>query len=353
MALKRSNLEYFFTRTWARRGLYARLLWPVSLLFGVLSALRRALYLRGFLKTQRVPVPVVMVGNIFVGGTGKTPLTIWLVQRLRRAGFRPGVISRGYGAKNDLPTEVRADSNAHEVGDEPLLIARRAQCPVMMGRDRVAVATALLAAHPEIDVIVSDDGLQHYRLARDIEIVLFDGRGVGNGWLLPAGPLREPASRRRDFAVVNGTHEEAAMVPDAIRMRLSGVMAESLALVGPYKRVSSRALRSFSDIISGYSPAHIVAAAGMGNPQRFFQLLREAGLHFDELPLPDHYDFADNPFAGIQADVILITEKDAVKCRQNDALRSDPRIWVVPVTAHIDDVLAEKIVEKLRGHSIA
>ncbi|WP_353153350.1 tetraacyldisaccharide 4'-kinase [Herminiimonas fonticola] len=354
LVLQRSTLEEFFKRTWARRGLAAWLLRPLSCLFGALSALRRLCYRLGIAKTHRMRVPVIVVGNIFVGGTGKTPLTIWLAQTLQKAGFHPGVISRGYGASSDVPRLVTAHALAQEVGDEPLLIAHRTQCPVMVGRDRVAVAQALLAAHPQVDVIISDDGLQHYRLARDIEIMLFDGRGSGNGWLLPAGPLREPVSRRRDFTVINGSPEETAMPPDVIQMRLSGVMAEPLAASNlPSENLPSRALRSFSVVTTGFSPARILAAAGIGNPGRFFAQLRAADLQFDEMPLPDHYDFVDNPFAEVNADVILITEKDAVKCRQNDALRNDPRVWVVPVTAHLDGAFAEQIVEKLRGHSIA
>lgn len=353
MALQRSTLEDFFARTWKRRGAAAWLLLPLSWLFGALSALRRFAYRIGLSKTHRLPVPVIVVGNIFVGGTGKTPLTIWLAQSLREAGFHPGVVSRGYGADNDAPRAVMPQSQAQEVGDEPLLIAHRAQCPVYVGRDRVAAAQAMLAAHPDIDVVIADDGLQHYRLARDIEIVLFDSRGVGNGWLLPAGPLREPATRRRDFTVVNGSHEETEIMPGAIRMRLAGLLAEHLVSSGDSSGDMPRALRSFAPTVSGYSPARIVAAAGIGNPRRFFTLLREAGLQFDEMALPDHYDFADNPFADVAADVILITEKDAVKCRQIDALKNDPRLWVVPVTAQFDRAFAEHIVEKLRGHSTA
>ncbi|WP_076593640.1 tetraacyldisaccharide 4'-kinase [Herminiimonas arsenitoxidans] len=347
MALQRSNLEAFLTRTWAQRGLAACLLLPVSGLFGALSAARRISYQFGIAKTQRLPVPVIVVGNIFVGGTGKTPLTIWLVQALRQAGFKPGVISRGYGVHNDVPQVVTSQSLAQEVGDEPLLIAHRAECPVMVGRDRVAVATALLAAHPEVDVLVSDDGLQHYRLERDIEIVLFDGRGVGNGWLLPAGPLRETASRRRDFTVVNGVVLPDGMPSDTVSMQLVGTVAEKLN-----DRSQTSALSSFVSAEGKHSPT-ILAAAGIGNPGRFFTLLRNAGLQFEEMALPDHYDFADNPFAAVKADVILMTEKDAVKCRQNDGLRNDPRLWVVPVTAQLDAAFAEKIVEKLRGQSIA
>lgn len=356
MALQRSTLETFLTQTWMRRGWAAYLLLPLSCLFAVLSAVRRLLYKLGVYKTQRLPVPVVIVGNIFVGGTGKTPLTIWLAQALRQAGYKPGVISRGYGVHNAVPLAVSTQSLAQEVGDEPLLIAYRTQCPVMVGRDRVAVANALLAAHPEVDVIISDDGLQHYRLARDIEIMLFDNRGMGNGWLLPAGPLREPRTRKRDFTVMNGADNgaETALAPDVIHMRLSGLMAEPLASPDVQEECTlSRTLTSFSAVASDGSPTRILAAAGIGNPERFFAMLRAADLHFDEMPLPDHYDFSDNPFTDLAADVILITEKDAVKCRQNEAIRNDPRCWVVPVTAHLDGAFAEQIVEKLRGYKTA
>ncbi|MBW8901401.1 MAG: tetraacyldisaccharide 4'-kinase, partial [Massilia sp.] len=197
-------LEATLTRAWLRRGPLALTLWPLSLLFGALSGSRRALYRAGVLRAEKLPVPVIVVGNIFIGGTGKTPLTIWLASVLRDAGFHPGVISRGHGRAGEEALAVHAASSSEEAGDEPLLIAQRAQCPVVVGRRRVQAGRSLLAAHPEVDVIISDDGLQHYSLARDLEIVLFDARGVGNGFLLPAGPLREPPSRRRDFTVVNG-----------------------------------------------------------------------------------------------------------------------------------------------------
>ena len=198
-----SALETTLTSNWQRRGPLACALWPLSLLFRALSGARAALFRAGVLKSSRLPVPVVVVGNIYIGGTGKTPLTIWLVQALQAAGMRPGVISRGHGSDADGSREVGPQSTAAQVGDEPLLIKQRTGCPVMVGRDRAATGRALLAAHPGVDIILTDDGLQHYALQRDIEIILFDGRGAGNGWLLPAGPLREPVSRRRDFTVIN------------------------------------------------------------------------------------------------------------------------------------------------------
>jgi tetraacyldisaccharide 4'-kinase len=343
------QFESTLTRSWTRRGLLAWTIWPVSLLFRMLVWMRRSLYKAGFLHSTRLPVPVIVVGNVFIGGTGKTPFTIWLVDALRRAGYVPGVISRGYGAQTDVPQLVTADSLAQEVGDEPLYMARAAQVAVMVGRNRVAAAHALLATRPETDVIISDDGLQHYALQRDVEIVLFDSRGVGNGWLLPAGPLREPAARRRDFTVVNAQQVPAGVLGNSVPMQLVGEYAERL--VDRSQRVALTALQP----PKGDDPPSIkiVAAAGIGNPSRFFSMLQRTGLVVEEMPVPDHYDFADNPFADVRTDIILITEKDAVKCSQIDTLKNDPRLWVVPVTARIDSALAEQIVEKLRGHSTA
>jgi tetraacyldisaccharide 4'-kinase len=345
MSAPSRSLESTLTRAWLRRGALACALWPLSLAFRALSAARAWLYRCGLLRSHRLPVPVLVVGNIFIGGTGKTPLTIWLAETLRAAGFSPGIISRGHGGAGSAPRAVTAASLAAEVGDEPLLIAQRTGCPVMVGRDRPAAGRALLAAYPQVNVLISDDGLQHYALQRDIEIVLFDGRGAGNGWLLPAGPLREPVARRRDFTVVNApllTAQLAASVGGApFRMQLTGTVAEPLL-----RRTERTALAALAG-------KRIVAGAGIGNPGRFFAMLRDAGLEFAELALPDHHDFLDQPFAQLDADIILITEKDAVKCGQIENLKNDPRLWVVPVTAQLDCALAEQIVEKCRGCSTA
>lgn len=341
-ASRLATIATALTRAWLRRGPLACALWPVSLVFGALGAVRRLLFRSGLLASARLPVPVVIVGNIFIGGTGKTPFTIWLAEALRAAGFTPGIISRGHGGVGSAPRLVAGDALAAEVGDEPLLIARRSGCPVMVGRDRPAAARALLEQFPHVDVIISDDGLQHYALQRDVEIMLFDGRGAGNGWLLPAGPLREPVSRRRDFTVVNAPQAHAGNLRGALfYMRMAGTHAEQL--IDRSKRVALPTLRA----------QRIVAAAGIGNPGRFFATLRGAGLEFAELPLPDHHDFLDDPFRTLDADIILITEKDAVKCGQIENLKRDPRLWVVPVTAQLDAALAEQIVEKCRGCSTA
>jgi tetraacyldisaccharide 4'-kinase len=345
-----SSLESTLTRAWLRRGPLAIALWPLSLLFRLLAALRAVLFRAGVLRSERLPVPVVVVGNIFIGGTGKTPLTIWLVEQLRAAGLRPGVISRGHGGEGEGgPREVLADAQVREVGDEPLLIAHRTGCPVVVGRRRAEAGRFLLERHPGVDVLVTDDGLQHYALQRDVELVLFDGRGVGNGWLLPAGPLREPPSRRRDFTVVN-TPELGPALARAVggrpyRMQLAGEAAEPL-------REPGRGV-PLAELARTMAGKRVVAAAGIGNPGRFFAMLKAAGLAFQELPLPDHHDFQDDPFRALDAELILITEKDAVKCRQLEHLNNDPRLWVVPVTAQIDPALAAQIVEKCRGRPTA
>ena len=251
---------------WQRRCLTAWILWPLSLLFRLVVALRKTLFTLGILKSTRLSVPVIIVGNIFVGGTGKTPFVIWLVDALRKAGFNPGVISRGHGGNNTHPTPVNAEAKPEKVGDEPLLIYQRTKCPLYVGRNRVATSQALLAAHPDVDVIISDDGLQHYALRRDIEIILCDNRGNGNGLMLPAGPLREPADRRRDFTIINSptTFHPAK---NTYAMHLVGERAEHIA-----DRSQSIALNALGSFAPETSPGKlkIAAAAGIGNPQRFF-----------------------------------------------------------------------------------
>ncbi|MRX11135.1 tetraacyldisaccharide 4'-kinase [Pseudoduganella sp. FT25W] len=362
---KASALESTLTRNWLRRGPLACALWPVSLVFRLLSGVRVALFRAGVLTSSRLPVPVVVVGNIYIGGTGKTPLTIWLVQALQAAGMRPGVISRGFGSDADGAREVTAASTPAQVGDEPLLIKQRTGCPVMVGRDRAATGRALLAAHPDVNILLTDDGLQHYKLQRDVEIILFDGRGAGNGWLLPAGPLREPVSRRRDFTVINTPEMSEALVravnpgtagSDPMRGQTpyTRTAAIQMTLVGEYaEQLRDRTQKKPLTELAAHPALRVAAAAGIGNPARFFGMLKSAGLRITELPLPDHHDFQDRPFAALDADLILMTEKDAVKCAQIEELRDDPRLWVVPVTARIDRALADQIVEKCRGRSIA
>jgi tetraacyldisaccharide 4'-kinase len=347
----RKNASHFWMRVWQKRGILAILLLPFSLLFRLVVCLRRQAYAGRLLPSVRLPVPVIVVGNIFVGGTGKTPLTIWLVDVLRRAGFSPGVISRGYGGRHSEPQTVGPNSPPGAVGDEPLLIHTQARCPVVVGKKRVAAAQSLLSQYPEVNILISDDGLQHYALQRQMEIVVFDGRGAGNGWMLPAGPLREPLTRRRDITVVNSLNFPAPgnfiYSPDIFLLRLTGEMAEQLC--DARRQIP---LASLPTLTRERQP-EIVAVAGIGHPLRFFTLLRSHHLRFTEHPLPDHYPYTDNPFDKIAADIILITEKDAVKCRQAEAIVKDERIWVVPVRFQHSDELAQKIVETCRGYRLA
>ena len=336
---------------WLSRGVLAYLLWPLSLLFYLVVWIRQWAYRVGIFRSWKLPVPVVVVGNIFIGGTGKTPMVIWLVEVLKRAGFQPGVVSRGYGSASRQPQEVFPHSLPLLGGDEPLLIRMRAHCPVVVGRKRVDAAQLLLTRHPGVNVIISDDGLQHYAMQRDVEIVLFDGRGAGNGWMLPAGPLREPLSRRRDFIVVNSLNYPAPgnliYSPDIFLMQLKGDRAERLVNRSdgiPLADLSAKAR---------LEKWRVAAAAGIGNPARFFLMMKAFFPEMAAYPLPDHFDYAVNPFENMQADIILITEKDAVKCARLEAIAQDRRICVVPVAAQLDDGLDAKVVEKCRGCGVA
>ena len=301
----------------------ALLLWLPGRIFLLLVALRRVLYRLGIFRSERLPVPVVVVGNITVGGSGKTPLSLWLALRLAKAGWRPGIVSRGYAG--NLPrarvSEVFADSSALEVGDEPLLLKRRSQQPVFVGCDRVAAAKALLAAHPECNLIISDDGLQHYRLARDVEIAVLDERGLMNGWPLPAGPLREPAGRmdQLDALVLNG--EASLPVTGAPIFRMNFVGATFYALSDPTLTCEAAAL----------SHLRLAALAGIGVPQRFFAQLASLGLKFTGHVFADHHRYVAAELAAIEADALLMTEKDAVKC----AGLTERPVWVLPISAQV------------------
>ncbi|MFC5303392.1 tetraacyldisaccharide 4'-kinase [Azospira restricta] len=336
-----AKLAESLPRLWYRRGFAFQLLplLPLSWLFAALSALRRLAYRRGWLAAERLPVPVVVVGNLVAGGAGKTPLTLWLVAALAARGRRPGIVSRGYGADGAAPRLVAADDDPAQVGDEPLLLARRAGVPVAVCRDRVAAARALLAAHPGCDVLVADDGLQHYRLARDCEVVLFDGRGAGNGRLLPAGPLREPLARLRDAdaLVWNGAPAFAPPpgAPQAFVMRLEGATFHSLA--DPARHCAAAELAG--------KPLH--ALAGIGDPARFFRQLDALGLAFVAHPFPDHHAYTAEDLHFADDAVVLMTEKDAVKCA--GLIAGDA--WVLPVSAVVDDGLIEKILEKIDGRT--
>jgi tetraacyldisaccharide 4'-kinase len=306
---------------------------PLGCLFIALLAFRHFLYRIGILGSWRSPVPVIVVGNITVGGTGKTPLVIWLANQLKACGYTPGIISRGYKGAAKAPKEVLGADLASLVGDEPLLMARRTSCSVWIGKDRPAAARELLKAHPECDVIISDDGLQHYALQRDFEIVVIDGaRRYGNKLMLPFGPMREPLSRLRfvDAVVVNGLGPVKA---SEFQMQLSGDLFYSL--LSPEKTVRA----------DYFHNKKIHAVAGIGNPSRFFNYLRGLCLDIVEHPFSDHHQFqtADLQIPG--ADIILMTEKDAVKCL--DFARDN--VWVLPVEARVSGGLEDKVIEKIES----
>ena len=321
-------------RCWYRACPWRFLLAPFSLIFLALLALRHWAYRLGWLRVTRMPVPVVVVGNITAGGTGKTPLVIWLVERLRQAGYCPGIVSRGYGGRTKAAAPVRPDSDPAAVGDEPVLLAQRCACPVWVGRRRVEAAQRLLAFHPEVDVILSDDGLQHHALGRDIELVAVDGeRGFGNGWLLPAGPLREPRARLRsvDAIVVNGGQNLARMPAPQFGMVLAA--SRFWKLGQPELAVEP----------ARFAGRVVQAVAGIGNPERFFDTLRQFGIRAEPHALSDHHRYRA---ADIPAGTVLMTEKDAVKC----AGFGLPDAWALAVDAEVGPGLEKMILERMKRH---
>lgn len=299
-------------RAWQRRGAPALALWPLSLLYRALGALHRGLYRSGLRPVERLPVPVVVVGNVVAGGAGKTPVVLALLEHLRTRGIAAGVIARGYGRASQGTLEVHAEDAPARAGDEPLLVKRKAGVPVFVARRRAEAGRALLQAHPGTRVLLSDDGLQHHALARDIEICVFDARGIGNGWLLPAGPLREPWPRPVDFVL---THGGAPVAGEAMNRTLA-----------PHAVRADGSTRPLAELAG--APVH--ALAGIATPEAFFAMLRAAGLALASTrALPDHHDFADAGDWPAQ-DVLVCTEKDAVKL-----WRLRPDAWAVPLQVRL------------------
>jgi len=307
---------------WVLRGLAA--------LYAPVAGVRRGLYSAGLLPRSRLPVPVIVVGNISVGGTGKTPLTIALIEALRARGFNPGVISRGYGGSARGPVLVDASSDPRSAGDEACLVAQATRAPVAVGRDRGSAGRALLEA-ARCDVLIADDGLQHYKLCRDVEICVIDGeRRFGNGRLLPAGPLREPASRAAAFGfrVCNGGVAQA----DEVAMTLRG--GNAVALIAPGRR------RKLTDWLG----QRVHAVAGIGNPARFFAGLRAAGLDIIEHAFADHFVYAPADLDFGDELPVLMTDKDAVKCTGF----ADARCWRLPVQAELPGDFFDAVAARVR-----
>ncbi|MEO0003333.1 MAG: hypothetical protein RLZZ22_1025 [Pseudomonadota bacterium] len=347
-------------QAWQRRGPLAALLWPVSQLYAALMGLRRLAYRSGIKRSERLPVPVLVVGNVVVGGAGKTPTVIALLRHLRAQGWNPGVISRGYGREGDGCHEIGPDSSSREAGDEPLLIARATGAPLAVGRRRAEAGRLLLARHPELDLLVCDDGMQHWALARDLTVVVFDERGCGNGWLLPAGLLREPWPARAwgdgdagELLVLRTARPgvELSPLPAAqsggqVHLAQRELAAEAIDPHGARRPLSDFALPG-GDAVG--------ALAGIAQPQRFFEMLRARGLQLAQtLGLPDHADGAallaalQGPPATAQSATQsatqsagrpapspglrwLCTEKDAVKLFPLLAGQPGLEVWAVPL----------------------
>ncbi|MGI9134119.1 MAG: tetraacyldisaccharide 4'-kinase [Rhodoferax sp.] len=327
-------------RSWSKRGALACLLWPVSLLYALLVLLRRGLYQSGCLSAHQVNAVVVVVGNVVTGGAGKTPTVLAVVQHFRQQGYRVGIVSRGYGRKHSDCLEVSPDADPQAVGDEPLLLRRRSDVPVFVAARRHDAAQALMARHPQTQIIVCDDGLQHYSLYRDVEICVFDHRGFGNGWLLPAGLLREHWPRRpvKRIAPDGAT---ALVLCTAPTRAVAGFSAtRTLAAVAQRRDGTTLPLQSLRQ--AGAKP--LIALAGIGQPEAFFAMLRAEGLPLaDTLALPDHYAFDSIPSRLINGAALLCTEKDASKL-----WRIAPEALAVPLDFQVEPAFFSELDARIR-----
>jgi len=307
------------------------LLWPLSLIYRTVVQVRRGFFLMGILKQQHLAVPVIIVGNMTVGGTGKTPFVIWLAKQLQQAGYRPGIISRGYGGQADhYPQQVMPNSDPSIVGDEPIIISRHTLCPMVVAPDRVTAGEMLLQ-HYDCNIIIADDGLQHYALGRDIEIVIIDGqRQFGNQLCLPAGPLREPMSRLQDVDFIVENHGK-----DSAKYTMILSQLHAVNVLDPTKKQA----------LSGFIGQNIHAVAGIGHPQRFFDQLSSQGLQLIEHAFDDHHPFQSSDLIFNDDDPIFMTEKDAVKCQGF----ANSNTWYIPIEAAISGKLDQHILQKLAG----
>lgn len=328
----RRHLEEQFLKAWYGKTGLTTVMRPVSWLYCAVVNVRRVLYYMKFKKSFRLNVPVIVVGNITIGGTGKTPLVIWLSNLLKEKGYNPGVITRGYGGRaRNWPQQVRPDGDPVVVGDESILISQRTGVPMAAGPDRVSVAQSLME-FKGCNVIISDDGLQHYKLRRDIEIAVIDGsRRFGNGYCLPAGPLREQPKRldKVDFVVTNGTPEKSEF-----GMRYIGT--DIINLAKPEHRQP----------IDGFKGKQIHAVAGIGNPDRFFEQLGGYGMQVIPHPFSDHHPYTAEELVFDDDLPVIMTEKDAVKCRRF----AEEKFWYLPVEVEMDGDISEQILERLKNY---
>ncbi|MDX1453228.1 MAG: tetraacyldisaccharide 4'-kinase [Oleiphilaceae bacterium] len=323
------------TEAWQHKSVCLWLFAPLTLLYALVTGLRRYAYRRGWLRRHDFRVPVIVVGNLTVGGTGKSPLVAALAQALENMGYRPGVVSRGYGAKDphQSPVRVSSESSPAEVGDEPAMLAQIVDCPIVVCRDRVQAVAALVELG--CDVVISDDGMQHYRMGRSLEICVVDGaRGWGNGWLLPMGPLREPLSRLHQVSclVLNGTEQ----------IGFSGNAPVFSMTLTPQSLVP---LHAESATLHPESGTRVHAVAGIGNPGRFFATLRSMGYQVTEHAFADHHVYTQNDFKFDCPLPIVMTAKDAIKCRNLSLLDA----WVLPVEAALSDDFCRFVNTKLNG----
>ena len=322
-------------RLWYGYHPLAQLLAPLGYLFNVIVSLRRWFYRIGLFRKKRFAVPVIVVGNVTVGGTGKTPLVIWLANHLRSRGYRPGIVSRGYkGKSKEWPLVVNENSDTEMSGDEAAMIARRTQCPMVIGPNRRAAIKRLLSEY-DCNIVISDDGLQHYAMARDIEIIVADGaRGFGNGMMLPAGPMREPKSRLKeaDYIVTNGAH-----LPNAEPMQVKGECLYSLH--------DNQQLTNIKDLAG----QRVHAVAAIGNPERFFELLKSKGLIVIDHPFEDHHDFERKDIVFGDDLPVLMTEKDAVKCKKFISELAASQYWFLPVEAHLPQTFVHRLDEHIES----
>ncbi len=339
----RVKFERWLHRQWQHRGVWAWTVIPLALLFGLILKLRAARFKYFQQQLRQIKIPVLVVGNIYIGGTGKTPVVIALVKQLSALGWHPGVISRGYGTHiGNQPLVGEGAVDVKQFGDEPSLITRETGVPIAVHPNRHQACLDLIAQFPHIDLVISDDGLQHLRLPRDIELVVQDMRGTGNGWMLPAGPLREPVSRLRAVQAVLTRMDEAPLHEKkqsallAVTHHLSAnVRKASISLqICRFRHMQSAQTQDPATFSSFVQHLDVFAVAGIATPERFFSSLRNMGIPLTQtLALPDHFSFDHAPFASLTAGIIVITGKDAIKCQKV----TDDRLWVAEVEMTFSD----------------